>query len=338
LARLQKDYEILVNKVKFIQGVVSESLRINKVKRRDLIRKMVAFGLMPMSEIHKIMLKFAHVGPQAHQRPIKAAAEGVEEEEPSGELVEEQEVEGEVSAKEFEYLLSMPMWSVTEERVDLLIKQMHEKKLEHDALLQKSIPDLWTEDLDAFLVELEKVWEQEEQDRLKHGGVKNDGKKKRKAPPAKKGKTRGDGADENEYEPVRKKPLSKKQAKPKAAAEETKKALEEMTLRERLAMKFGKDMQMEKPSMFSGRDGLTAAQLESKRLGLGHKKSAKETTIFDDLNDMASRYQDSDEEASYRPVPRDMAQRRRYATVEMEEEALAAASKARAQPRPRRNV
>ena len=55
---------------------------------------------------------------------------------------------------------------------------MHDKKQEHDALEQKSIHVLWTEDLDAFIVELDKVWEQEEIDRLKHGAVKNEGKKK----------------------------------------------------------------------------------------------------------------------------------------------------------------
>ncbi len=66
LARLSKDYEILVNKVKFIQGVIAESLKINKVKRKILVKNMVDFGLKPMSEIHAIMLKFAQVGPQAH--------------------------------------------------------------------------------------------------------------------------------------------------------------------------------------------------------------------------------------------------------------------------------
>ena len=66
LARLSKDYEILVNKVKFIQGVIAESLKINRVKRKILVKNMVDFGLKPMSAIHAIMLKFAQVGPQAH--------------------------------------------------------------------------------------------------------------------------------------------------------------------------------------------------------------------------------------------------------------------------------
>ena len=59
LARLMKEYEVLVNKVKFIQGVITESLRINKVKRKVLIESMVEFGLKPMSEIEAIMRRFA---------------------------------------------------------------------------------------------------------------------------------------------------------------------------------------------------------------------------------------------------------------------------------------
>ena len=60
-----------------------------------------------------------------------------------------------------------------------------------------------------------------------------------------------------------------------------------MTLRERMAAKFGKD-NMQSSSLFSGKDGLSAAQMESKKLGIGHKRKAEETTIFKELNDMAN--------------------------------------------------
>ena len=76
LARLQKENEILVNKVKFIQGVIGDALKINKVKRKVLVRSMVDFGLAKISEINAIMNRFASVGPGAHQKAIKAAADG----------------------------------------------------------------------------------------------------------------------------------------------------------------------------------------------------------------------------------------------------------------------
>ena len=103
--------------------------------------------------------------------------------------IEQDHEEGEVSAKEYEYLLGMPMWSVTEERVILLEKQMLEKKQEFDTLKQKPIHLIWNEDLDAFMVELKRVWAKEEDERQKLGGVKNDGKGRKgvkKRAPAKK--------------------------------------------------------------------------------------------------------------------------------------------------------
>ena len=86
----------------------------------------------------------------------------------------------------------MALWALTEERVEQLIREMNEKKLEHDALAAKHIHTLWTEDLDAFETELAAVWAKEEEERLRHGGVKNEGKRKggkaKKGPAAKKGK------------------------------------------------------------------------------------------------------------------------------------------------------
>ena len=55
IARLLKDYEILVNKAKFVQGVINETLRINKVKRKVLVQNLVNFGLKTISQINAIM-------------------------------------------------------------------------------------------------------------------------------------------------------------------------------------------------------------------------------------------------------------------------------------------
>lgn len=75
LARLQKEYEILVQKVNFIRAINSESLKINRVKRRIIIRTLVEMQFKKMSEINAIMAQFMNVGPQAHSKPIKSVAE-----------------------------------------------------------------------------------------------------------------------------------------------------------------------------------------------------------------------------------------------------------------------
>ena len=76
----------------------------------------------------------------------------------------------------------MPMWSLCKEKVEDLIRLMNEKKKTYDELEAKHIHDLWQDDLNDLLETLDKVEEKEEADRLAHGGIKNEGKKKRKAP------------------------------------------------------------------------------------------------------------------------------------------------------------
>ena len=79
---------------------------------------------------------------------------------------------------------------------------MNEKKQEHDLLAEKHIHTLWTDDLDAFDLELKRIWAKEEVERKKLGGVKNKGKdKKKKRAPAKKGAATAKQAPGTEKEP-----------------------------------------------------------------------------------------------------------------------------------------
>lgn len=76
LARLMKEYEILFNKVKFIQAIISETLKINKVKRAIIIQRVQELGLKPMSEINKLMLKYTTLGPgKSSTKPADAQAD-----------------------------------------------------------------------------------------------------------------------------------------------------------------------------------------------------------------------------------------------------------------------
>lgn len=193
----------------------------------------------------------------------------------------------------------MPMWSVTEERVEALVKQMNEKKEEHDYLQKKHIFQLWEDDLDAFEAELTKIEEKEEKDRLMHGGVKNDGKKgKRKAVKAKGGQKKQIKKNEPENEPMINKP-AKRQRKVQIETKTTFKPKdpENMTLKERMAAKFGGDLPISSTkSMFSGSDNLSAMQLESMKAVPGLKRSAKETTLFKELNVLANNTEVDDDD------------------------------------------
>ena len=55
LARLLRDYEILVNKVRFIQLVISEELKINRVKKAVILVRLQEHGLKPMSWLKALL-------------------------------------------------------------------------------------------------------------------------------------------------------------------------------------------------------------------------------------------------------------------------------------------
>lgn len=86
----------------------------------------------------------------------------------------------------------MPIWNLTEEKVEELKRLLREKEMNYEALLQMSIYQIWKSDLDNFLKVLKEYEDEEEADRAAMGGVKNNGAKKKKARgPTQKSKKEG---------------------------------------------------------------------------------------------------------------------------------------------------
>lgn len=63
--------------------------------------------------------------------------------------------------KNFDYLLGMSMWMLTEERKNELLRQKDNKMTELNILKKKTNGDLYREDLDVFIEELDKVEKKE---------------------------------------------------------------------------------------------------------------------------------------------------------------------------------
>ena len=68
-----------------------------------------------------------------------------------------------VKVADFDYLLDMPMRSLTYERKEDLLKKKQQKMAEYDILRSKSAADLWRIDLDHFLEVLHDVEEGEQE-------------------------------------------------------------------------------------------------------------------------------------------------------------------------------
>ncbi|WUR02388.1 DNA topoisomerase 2 (TOP2) [Vairimorpha necatrix] len=83
----------------------------------------------------------------------------------------------------FNYLLSMEICSLTEERIDKLNKEYLESKNEYETLLKKTPKDLWNEDLDKFeeAYNLALEEEEEEYENLRKGTKTTKLRKKKKS-------------------------------------------------------------------------------------------------------------------------------------------------------------
>ncbi|OAA61395.1 DNA topoisomerase 2 [Cordyceps fumosorosea ARSEF 2679] len=212
---LHRDYRKLKNQARFVQEIISGVLVVSKKRKQVLVaelrdRKYEAFPP-------------AKASPKEDEEALGQDSDGEDE---SSEAKES-------GARDYDYLLSMAIWSLTAERLEKLLAAVAKKKGEHDELQAKSEKDLWCEDLDAFVAEWDKqvALDAEIQTKIRRLGRRASKKigagKNRKA------------KDDDEYEPEK-----KSRAKGKAAA--TKPAAAKPKVESKSAQRFA-DMFSSKP-------------------------------------------------------------------------------------------
>ncbi|KAM0259045.1 hypothetical protein ACHAQJ_003546 [Trichoderma viride] len=128
------DYRKLKNQARFIQEIIDNLLIVGKKKKDILVKELRD-------------RKYEAFPPIKNSNTKKTAEEEEEDEEDGGESG---------GARDYDYLLSMPIWSLTAERLEKLKDAIRRKKAEYDELEAKSDKDLWCEDLNAFEAEWEK--------------------------------------------------------------------------------------------------------------------------------------------------------------------------------------
>ncbi|KAH6634573.1 DNA topoisomerase [Chaetomium sp. MPI-SDFR-AT-0129] len=123
------DYRKLKNQYRFILEIVEEKLVVNRKRKAVLVQELRdrKYEAFPPKDDKK-------------KSDEELNNDGEEEETTSG-------------ARDYDYLLSMAIWSLTTERLEKLKNQIAAKKAEYDELDALSEKDLWIKDLDGFLEE-----------------------------------------------------------------------------------------------------------------------------------------------------------------------------------------
>ncbi|EQL29951.1 DNA topoisomerase II [Blastomyces dermatitidis ATCC 26199] len=136
LSQMQKDLEKLSNQARFVQMIIDGKLVISKKPKAQLVQELKEKGF-------KAIAKVSDAAKQGEKAPV---VNRDDEESSDSE-------DTELAANSFDYLLGMPLWSLTKERVEKLRRQIGDKEIEIDTLIKLSKEDIWRADLDAFLEE-----------------------------------------------------------------------------------------------------------------------------------------------------------------------------------------
>ncbi|KAJ5679904.1 DNA topoisomerase II eukaryotic-type [Penicillium macrosclerotiorum] len=143
LSELQKELEKLSNQARFIQMIIEGTLVISKKRKPVLISELKEKSFRPFPK-------------------VADAAKLGEDEQVVEEGDESEDKETEKLSNAYDYLLGMPMWSLTQERVERLRRQIGDREMEIDKLIKLSKEEIWTTDLDEFINEWRFQLEDEE--------------------------------------------------------------------------------------------------------------------------------------------------------------------------------
>ncbi|KAL4729566.1 DNA topoisomerase 2 [Fusarium chlamydosporum] len=213
------DLRKLQNQARFIKEIIDNKLVVGKKKKAMLVQELRDRD-------------YEAFPPRGDKK--KTADEEDDED-------DNQDVEGDLEggARDYDYLLSMPIWSLTAERLEKLKQAIEKKKAEHEELLALSEKDLWCRDLDDFLVE----WENQlAVDAEIKTNIRRLGRRVSKKIGA--GTARGRKAkDDDEYEPEK-----KARGRPKAGAPAAKAAPKPVKVETKSAQRFA-EMFSSKPKV-----------------------------------------------------------------------------------------
>jgi DNA topoisomerase II len=130
---LHSELDKFTNQARFVKMIIDGKLVVSKKKKMVLVQELRKFNFKPFPKV--------------------ADAKKAGETDPTVDEHSDEEAEAEAGASDYDYLLGMPIWSLTEERVAKLLKQIGDKELQIDQLIKVQPKQMWTDDLDVFINE-----------------------------------------------------------------------------------------------------------------------------------------------------------------------------------------
>lgn len=166
MSRIEREVKILDNKMRFIQDVNDGRIIISKRNKKNIVGQLISLNYTKKSNLPRIKSSIEdNIVAKLQKEEVEEGQEEREGEEIEERLTIEDREQANVDrdGKEFDYLLSMALWSLSLEQIEKLRKELESKKVSYDTLKNTDEKDMWRSDL----VSLSEVLNKIESDELK---------------------------------------------------------------------------------------------------------------------------------------------------------------------------
>lgn len=161
LSRIVREVAILNNKLRFIIDVNEDRIIISKRNKKAIVSQLIQLKYARKSELPRIQ---SSIEDNLISKIQKEEEEANEEEQQGREVVVQESRELELvdrDGKEFDYLLSMQLWSLSVEQVEKLKKDLQVQSATLEELKKTDIKNMWRQDLKNLREILDRVEEEE---------------------------------------------------------------------------------------------------------------------------------------------------------------------------------
>ncbi|CAG9840365.1 unnamed protein product [Diabrotica balteata] len=151
---------------RFILEKCNGELVVENKKRKTIVEELVKRGYPP-DPVLEWKAKNLTEDDEENADAEQESQETEDTEESENAKKKADTVKSHPDVKKFDYLLGMSMWMLTEERKNELLNQKENKLTELNDLKKKTPSDLWRDDLDVFIENLDKLEKKEKDEQLK---------------------------------------------------------------------------------------------------------------------------------------------------------------------------
>ncbi|KAF7456067.1 putative DNA topoisomerase 2 [Cryptosporidium felis] len=171
LSKLSHERLLLEQKILFLRLVIQGTIQLSNKSKESLVSELKRNKIKSIRELHGITRWNAGDSDFGLDKDYaEVERSGYEDSFQNEEAVLEdgayhhqgQEPEHGNELRLFDYLLSMPLWSLTKEKMELLESELLKKTQDYDKLLKTTVEEMWNAELDELLEVIQKEETQEE--------------------------------------------------------------------------------------------------------------------------------------------------------------------------------